>query len=68
MIELIADDGILSGKYRFEKAAVGIKAGGIEYGVLRAEERADLLLQLLMDIEGSADKTNACASVAAAPI
>ena len=58
MIERIADDGILFGEERFEHAAIGIEAGGIENGVLGLEVIGDGGLQFLMDVLRAADKTH----------
>jgi hypothetical protein len=41
------------------EAAVGVEAGGVEEGVLGAEEFRDLGLQLLVQILGAADEAHA---------
>ena len=58
MIERVADDGVFGAKAGFEEAAVGIEARGVEDGVVGAEKVADALLELLVDVLGSADEAN----------
>ena len=58
VVQLIADDGILGGEQNLKQAAVGIEAGGVEDGVLGAEEPADSSFQLLVDGLGTADKAD----------
>jgi hypothetical protein len=45
-----------SAQQRLEQAAVGVEAGGVEDGVLGAEERGDLRFQLLVQILRAADE------------
>lgn len=57
MVELIRDQGIISAENGLEDATIGIEAAGIENGIIGAVELADLLLELLVDILGAADKS-----------
>ena len=58
VVEGVADDGVLFGEQGFEHAAVGVEAGGVEDGVLGAEELGDLLLELLMQVLAAADEAD----------
>ena len=56
VVELVADHRVLRGQDRLEEAAVCVEAGGVQNGVVRSEEFGYALLELFMDILGSADK------------
>ena len=58
MVQLIGDHGILRAEQRFKKAAVGVKAGGIEDGVLHADKVGDLALERLVDLLRAADEAH----------
>ena len=65
MVQRIGDDGVLLRKERFEHAAVGVEAGGVENRVLRTEIVGDNLLQLLVDVLAAADEAHRRHAVAA---
>ena len=58
VVEGIGDDGILFGEEGLEDTAVGVEAGGVEDGVLGAEELGDLLLKLLVEVLAAADEAD----------
>ena len=64
MVQLIADYRVLRGQQGLKQPAVGIEAGGIEDGVVRAQKAGDLLLQGLVDVLGAADKPHGGQAVA----
>ena len=59
VVQGIRDDSVLVGEQRLEHTAVGIKASGIEDGVLGLEVLADLSLQHLVDVGCTADEAHA---------
>ena len=59
VVQGIGNDGILVGQQRLEHTAVGIKASGIQDGVLSLEVLADFSLQNLVDIGSTADEAHA---------
>ena len=59
VVQCIGDDSVLVGQQRLEHTAVGIKASGIEDGVLGLEVLADLSLQHLVDVGCTADEAHA---------
>ena len=65
MVEGVADDGVVGGEQRLEEAAVGVEAGGVEYGVLGVEVVGDGFLQLLVQVLGAADEAYGAHAVAA---
>ncbi len=66
MIETIGDDGVVRPHEGFENPAIGIETGGVENGVIRAEEGGHLFLKLLVDGEGAADEADRGDSIAPA--
>ena len=64
VVERIGNDGVVLVEQRFENAAVGIEAGGVEDGVFRAEEFGDLLLEFLVQVAGTADEADGRHAVA----
>ena len=64
MVELIADNCVFRSQDGLEETAVCIEAGGVEDGVIGAEEAGDLLLKLFVDILSTADETNGSNAVA----
>ena len=58
VVQRVGDDGVLLRKERFEHAAVGVEAGGVENRVLRAEIVGYYLFQLLVDVLAAADETH----------
>ena len=64
MVQCIADDGILLTQQRFEDAAIGIEARGIEYSVVGLEKTADGSLELLVHVLRTADKAHTRHAVA----
>ncbi len=58
MVQLIGDDGVVRAEQRFKKAAVGVKAGGIEDSVLHADKVGDLALERLVDLLRAADEAD----------
>ena len=56
VVQRIRDDGVLLREERFENAAVGVEAGGVENRVLRAEIIGDRTFQLLVNILAAADE------------
>lgn len=50
MVELIGDDGVLLAKKSFENACVGIKAAGIEYGILATMKLSNFCLELFVNV------------------
>ena len=56
VVQLVGDDRILRAEQRLEQAAVRIKAGGIEDGVLHAQEIGNLLLEFLVHFLRAADE------------
>ena len=66
VVERIGDDRVLGAEKRFENAAVGVEAGGVENRILRAEIVGDSLFQFFVDILASADETYGRHAVAAA--
>lgn len=50
MVELVAEQSIILCQQSLKQTSVGVKAAGIENGVLPAMETRYLLLQLLVDI------------------
>jgi len=56
VVERVGDDRVLFAQQRFEQATVGVEAGGVEDGVLGAEEVGDGLFQLLVQVLGAADE------------
>jgi hypothetical protein len=58
VVQRVGNDGVLFAQQRLEQAAVGVEAGGIEDGVLGAEEFGDLLFQLLVQILRAADEAH----------
>ena len=59
VVQGIRDDSVLLGEQGLEHTAVGIKASGIEDGVLGLEVLADLSLQHLVDVGCTADEAHA---------
>ena len=60
VIERVGNNRVFRVEQRFKQAAVGIEAGGIENGILHAEKRRQLFLQLLMRVLRAADKAHRC--------
>src|SRR6185437_16903259 len=58
VIERIGNDGITLIEQRLEETAVGIEAGGVEDGILGAEETAEALLELLVHGLRAADEAH----------
>ena len=50
MVQLVTDEGIFWGEQGFKQPCIGIKAAGIENGILTIVKPGNLLLQLLVDI------------------
>ena len=65
MVERVGDDGVLCGEERFEHAAVGIKASGIENGVLSVEVVGNGCFKFLVRVLRAADEAYARHAVAA---
>src|SRR3954469_6220309 len=65
VIEGVGDDGILLGKQRLEKAAVGVEAGGVEDGFLHSDKIAEPLFQFFMLILRATDEADAGHAIAA---
>ena len=64
MVQLVADHGVLRGKQGLKQPPIGVKAGGIENGVVRAQKAGDFLLQGLMDVLGAADEPHGGQAIA----
>ena len=58
VVEGVGDDRVVLVQQWFEQAAVGIEAGGVEDGVVLAEEGRDRLLQFLVQILRAADEAH----------
>ena len=58
MVQFVGDHRILLAQQGFKQTAVGIEAGGIEDGIVHAQEIGNLLLQLLVNGLGTADKAD----------
>ena len=58
MVELIGDDGVVGTENGFEETGIGIEARGVENRVVGSVERADGVLELLVQILGATDKTD----------
>ena len=58
VVEGVGDDGVFLGQEGLEQAAVGIKAGAEEDGVLHTEEGAEALLELLVQGLRAADEAH----------
>ena len=58
VVQLVGDDGVLRPQQGLEEAPVGVEAGGVEDDVVHSQEFRQLLLQLLMDGLGPADKAD----------
>ncbi len=59
VVELVGDEGAVLVQERLEDAAVGVEAGGVEDGVLRARGTRDMrCLQLLVDLLRAADEAH----------
>ena len=58
VVQRVGDDRVLFAQQRFEQAAVGVEAGGVEDGVLGAEEFGDLRFQLLVQVLRAADEAH----------
>ncbi|CAJ1839397.1 hypothetical protein LMCDFJHI_02383 [Aeromonas salmonicida] len=58
VVEGIGNDGVFGTEQGFEQAAVGIEAGGVEDGILGAEEGRELLFQHLVVVLGTADEAH----------
>ena len=56
MVEGVGDHRVLWPQKRLEQAAIGIEAGGEEYGICLAEEPRDTLLQLSVQVLRAADE------------
>ena len=59
VVECVGDDRVVLAQQRLVQAAVGIEAGGVEDGVLGAEELRDLRFQLLVQVLRAADEAHA---------
>ena len=57
MVEFVTDNSVVSCQDCFEQTAVCIEAGGVQNGVICAQEVGDLLLELFMNILCTADET-----------
>ena len=66
VVEGVADDGVVGCEERFEDAAVGVEAGGVENGVFGLEEVGDGGFELLVDVLRAADEADGRHAVAAA--
>ena len=64
MVELVADDSVVSGQDGLKQAAVCVEAGGVQDGVVGAQEAGDLLLELFVDILCAADEADGSNAVA----
>lgn len=58
VIEFVADHGVLGAEQGFEKAGIGVEAGGVEQRVLGAEKLAEAGLQFAVDLLRAADEAN----------
>ena len=59
VVQLVGEDGVFRAEQGLEHAAVRVEAGGVEDGVLHAEEGGQPLLQLAVQGLGPADETHA---------
>ena len=59
MVQLIGDDGVALAEEHLEDAPVGVEAGGVEDGVVGAEERRQRGFQVLVQGLGAADEADA---------
>ena len=59
VVKLVGNDSVFGCRNRLEKTAVSVETAGIENGVVRSEEGADLGFEFLMNGLSSADETNA---------
>ena len=66
VVQRVGDDRVLLAEQRLEQAAVGVEAGGVEDGVLHAEEARDLRLELLVHVLRAADEAHRGHAVAVA--
>ena len=66
VVQRVGDDRVLLRQQRFEQAAIGIEAGGIEDRVLHAEKRRDPRLELLVLFLRAADEAHRGHAVAIA--
>jgi hypothetical protein len=64
VVEFVADDRVLLAQQRFEQAAVGVERGGVQDGVLGAEETRQARLQRLVQVLRAADETHRTQAVA----
>lgn len=66
MIQGVADDRVLGSEQGLEKPSVGVEAGAVQGGVVRAQELGQALFQLLVHPLGAADETHRGQAVAPA--
>ena len=66
MIQLVGDDGILRAEQGLEQAAIGVETGGVEDGVVGAEELGEGRLEVLVYLLRAADETHGGEAVAPA--
>ena len=64
VIELVADDGAFGIEQGFKETSVGIETRGVEDGVVVPQEGGYLVLELLVDVLGSADEPHGGHTVA----
>ena len=50
MVELVRKHGILFSKHHLKQTSIGVKAAGIQNGIVPAMERCYLSLQLLVNV------------------
>ena len=58
VVQSVGDDGVLLAQERLEDASVGVEAGGVQDGVVGAEEARDLGFELLVDPLRAADEAH----------
>lgn len=58
MVQLVRDQGVLLAQKGLEHSQVGVKAGGIQDGILHAQKFGDLPLQFLVLVLGAADEAD----------
>ena len=59
VVQFVGNDGVLGAEQRFEEAAIGIEAGGVEDRVFGAEELAEPLFEILVRFLRAADEAHA---------
>jgi hypothetical protein len=64
VVQRVGDDRVVLAQQRLEQAAVGVEGGGVEDGVLGAQEARQALLELLVDVLRAADEAHRAHPVA----